>query len=456
MKKLMIIILSFLMLFSFISYCYANSGNVYTVKVNGVTVKTDVPPIHINNHHLVPVRPVFEKLGAALVWDVAKQKMSITLKNTKIELKSNDTNAKVNNKIVKLVVPPKKVNQRLMVPVEFIKEQLNMQVGVYPPKNLITIDNPKSIKNITKSPVLIPKGKIVYHNSGDRIYLSLAGVKLTEGGKSVKRFYTSKYDASGKKFTITFSSSVASLGSTYIKVTDDVIESIDVINNKKTKEISVVFHAKARFYYEIIWRSETNDTAVTILNPASQADKLVVIDPGHGGREPGAIYSGVYEKNLNLDIALRLKKLLQDRNIRTYMIREDDSFVGLYERCYIANHLNAALFLSIHNNALDDHAYGGTMTLYYPPQAGGNFTGKIFAQIIQDKLVSSLKTSNRKIIERPGLVVLKSTHMPAALAEIAFMTNKKDMSNLKKASFKQKSAQALCDAIVKSLSKLKK
>jgi len=308
---------------------------------------------------------------------------------------------------------------------------------------ILNIENPSS-------------NDLIYHNNGDRVYFTLDGAKLTEGGEDFKKFYTDKYDSTGKKYTITFPSELANLKSKVININDGLLNSVQIINNTGNKTTSIVFNAKGKFIYRVFSRPEVNDTAITILKPASKDEKLVVIDVGHGGREPGAIYGSLYEKDLNLDIAKRLNSLLKKKKINTYMIREDDSYVELYERAFIANDLNASLFLSIHNNAIGDPNYGGTMTLYFPPRSGDSgFNGKTFAQIVQSKLLNRLATKDRKIIERPNLVVLKATKMPSTLAEVAFMTNSGDRSNLQKTSFRQNAAQALCDAIVEALSKVK-
>jgi len=302
-----------------------------------------------------------------------------------------------------------------------------------------------------------PKYKnIAYHNNGDRVYLSLAGAKLTEGGEVLKKFYTEEYSSDGKKYTITFPSNLADIGEGEMIINDGFLNSIQIIKNPSAATTSIVFNAKGKFVYRTITRSDVKDTAITILKPASKSEKLVVIDPGHGGVDPGAVYGSLLEKDLNLDIALRLNNLLKNKKIKTYMIREDDSFVGLYERAYIANDLNASLFLSIHNNSVGAAEVNGTMTLYYPPRSNsGSFNGKTFAQIVQSKLVGNLKTTDRKIIERPNLVVLKATAMPAALAEVGFITNAGDRAKLQTAEFRQKVAQALCDAIIEALKYVK-
>jgi len=299
---------------------------------------------------------------------------------------------------------------------------------------------------------------ITYRNSGNVVNFILNKVALTDGGSDLKKFYSASYDSTGLKYTITFPSSLGDLGSGIMQINDSVLNNIRIIQNKETNETSITFDAKDKFVYEIFSRYDNNgeimDTAITVLKPATKADKLVVIDPGHGGSDPGAVYSGVKEKDINLDIALRLYDLLKSRGVNAYIIRDDDSFVGLYERAYIANSLNATLFLSIHNNAFNTKAYG-TETLYYPStRSDSGFNGQRFATIIQNKLVSSLGTLNRGIIERPGLVVLKATKMTAALAEVSFLDNDSDRQNLLSEDFRQRAAEALCEAVIQSLSEI--
>lgn len=198
-------------------------------------------------------------------------------------------------------------------------------------------------------------------------------------------------------------------------------------------------------------------------DPAGEAEEAVsleivkktpvlVIDPGHGGWDSGAIRSGVKEKNLNLDIAKRLQKLMKKHEVQVYMTRTTDKYVGLYDRSAFANEKNADLFVSIHNNA-DRRWMKGSMTLYYPGavRTDRGLSGRNVASIVQRELTGRLGTVNRGLVSRPNLAVLRTTKMPAIIAEVAYMSNKSDMAKLKTASFRQKSAEALEKAILKIL-----
>jgi N-acetylmuramoyl-L-alanine amidase len=289
---------------------------------------------------------------------------------------------------------------------------------------------------------------ITYSNNGDRVNFLLNGATLTQGGETLKPLYTGSYDSTGLIYTVTFPGNLADIGTGTIFINDGLLNSVDITQNSTTNQTSMVFSAKDKFLYEIITREDGNGTSIDILKPYTKADRLVVIDPGHGGSDPGATYGSVKEKDLNLDISMRLNALLKAKGVKTYITREDDSFVGLYERAHIANDLNATLFLCVHNNA-NDTVSKGTETLYYPSTSG---FGKTFAQMIQDSLIGTLGTIDRKIVPRPGLVVLKDTSMPAVLAEIGFLDNTSDRALLLDENFRQKAAQALCDATIQAIS----
>ncbi|MDO8686140.1 MAG: N-acetylmuramoyl-L-alanine amidase family protein [Clostridiales bacterium] len=301
-----------------------------------------------------------------------------------------------------------------------------------------------------------PKYKnIKYHNNGDRVYFTLSSAMLTVGGENLSLFYQANYDETGKIYSIKFPSNLADLGNGEMVIGDGLIDKLVVATDDLTGQTEVAIHSPKRLIYQIIAREETQDTAITVIDPASFSDRLVVLDAGHGGADPGAVYGTLHEKEFNLDIAFRVNKLLEKYGIKTYMTREDDTYIGLYERAYIANSLNAALFLSIHNNAINDPDYRGTMTLYYPLNGSTTgFNGKRFAGIIQEYMLASLGTVDKKVIERPNLVVLRATSMPAALSEVVVMTNKSDRALLITEEFRQKAAEALCNAVLEALTEL--
>jgi N-acetylmuramoyl-L-alanine amidase len=219
----------------------------------------------------------------------------------------------------------------------------------------------------------------------------------------------------------------------------------------------------------------------------------IVIDAGHGGHDPGAQANGIDEKNLVLDVALKLQKLLQAQpGVEVVLTRGTDEFIPLEERTAIANRAGADLFLSIHANASPRSSTRGLETYFLNfatnPEAEAvaareNATSgrgmsqlptilkaialnnklaesRELAGIVQTSMVRKLKAGNAAIkdlgVKQAPFVVLIGAEMPSVLAEISFITNRAEASLLKQQKYRDRIAQSLFDAIVKYQSSLKK
>ncbi|MGM0369796.1 MAG: N-acetylmuramoyl-L-alanine amidase [Bacillota bacterium] len=174
--------------------------------------------------------------------------------------------------------------------------------------------------------------------------------------------------------------------------------------------------------------------------------KVITIDPGHGGQDPGAIgFSDLREKNPVLEIGLRLEELLEDTGAEVIMTRREDEFVSLEERVAIANKADSDIFVSIHLNGHRSSNSFGTET-FIDPDSGENST--LLAQFIQNNLVDKLGTFDRGV-KQEELYVLNHTNMPAVLEEVVFISNKEEEDKIMEDDFKEKSAVAIYKGIVK-------
>jgi N-acetylmuramoyl-L-alanine amidase len=219
----------------------------------------------------------------------------------------------------------------------------------------------------------------------------------------------------------------------------------------------------------------------------------IVIDPGHGGRDPGARVKGLTESNLVLDVALRLEKLLKkQKNVEVVLTRRTNAFVSLEERTAIANKSGADLFLSIHANASATPSVRGIETYFLnfatDPEAeaiaarenaGSSrsmrhlpdivqaiaMNNKIdesrdFATIVQSALYDRLRKANKDLknlgVKQAPFMVLIGATMPSILAEISFMTNDQDGKLLKTDKYRQQIADALLAGIMQYQGSLKK
>lgn len=148
----------------------------------------------------------------------------------------------------------------------------------------------------------------------------------------------------------------------------------------------------------------------------------VFIDAGHGGADPGAVYQGRQEKDDNLDIALEVGRLLSEAGIDVVYSRTDDRYDSPFEKAMLGNNSNADLFVSIHRNAMPTPgSASGVETLVYSDRG----LAKEVARNINANL-EQVGFVNRGVIERPNLVVLKRTRMPAVLVEVGFIDSETD------------------------------
>jgi N-acetylmuramoyl-L-alanine amidase len=219
----------------------------------------------------------------------------------------------------------------------------------------------------------------------------------------------------------------------------------------------------------------------------------IVIDPGHGGHDPGAKGGGTTEAELVLDVSLRLAQLLQKvPGLEVVLTRKTDDYVSLQERTAIANRENADLFLSIHANANNSPQAQGVETYFLnfattlsaaavaarENAASGQNMGELpdvvktialnnkldesrdFATYVQREMVARLRPTNKTVrdlgVKQAPFVVLIGAAMPSVLAEVSFMTNPQEAKLLKSSAYRQRIADALFEAVRTYQASLKK
>ena len=217
----------------------------------------------------------------------------------------------------------------------------------------------------------------------------------------------------------------------------------------------------------------------------------IVIDPGHGGHDPGAKIPGLTEATLVLDVALRLERLLKAEEVEVVLTRRSNTYVPLEERTARANSSGADLFLSIHANASDASSVQGVETYFLdlaPDPAAAAIAAREnagsaksmhhlpgileaialnnkldesrdFAAMVHERLYARLRPANPRLrdlgVKQAPFVVLVGARMPAILAEIAFMTNPQDAALLKTEQYRQEIAAGLFDGLMRYQTSLK-
>lgn len=170
----------------------------------------------------------------------------------------------------------------------------------------------------------------------------------------------------------------------------------------------------------------------------------VVIDAGHGGYDPGCQAQGYKEKDITLDIAKRVKVLLEKSNIKVYMTRSDDSTLSLKERVEFTNSINPASFVSVHVNASQSAAPEGVDTHWYTNQSIP------LARSIQNSMMKKINAVDRGI-KKNMFYVIHHTPVPAALVEVGFLSNPKERRDIITHKRKQNTAQAIAEGVIKFL-----
>lgn len=178
--------------------------------------------------------------------------------------------------------------------------------------------------------------------------------------------------------------------------------------------------------------------------------RKVIIDAGHGGVEPGAVYEGRKEKNDTLQLAFDLGNALERRGVQVEYTRVNDVYDSPYEKAAIANRSNADFFISLHRNAMPvPGTASGIASLVY---ANGG-TAEQLAQNINAEL-RGVGWTDLGIQERPGIVVLRQTRMPSVLVEAGFIDNSGD--NLFFDQNLAATADAIADGIVQTFDEVEK
>ena len=169
----------------------------------------------------------------------------------------------------------------------------------------------------------------------------------------------------------------------------------------------------------------------------------VIIDPGHGGRDPGSRWYGISEKTLTLDVGKRLSAVLQSKGIPTVLTRTGDSTVSLEDRAKKSNQYSNAILVSVHFNAHTNRSIKGIETFYYP----GSSRGRSLASRIQRELGNRINTVNRGI-KAGRMKVLRLSKHPAVLVECSFLSNRWECQRCAASWYRQILAEEIAEGIV--------
>lgn len=447
MKKL----LSFIITICFLIGASPALAKTPELIINNQLVKTDVAPQIINGRVLVPLRVISECLGAVVDWEKNSQTVTIKDQNNVVKLKLNSKTSYINDKPINLDVPPQMMANRTMVPLRFISEQLGATVNWQGNEKRVIIERLQNNHQDQDEPD---------ENVPDNAARQLTDISLVETEDqaiieiAVKQGTNNVFELKNPdRIVFDLANTAQRMGA------DPTIESqfLDAIklgvHPGNVTRVVLLLKNRGTTAYQA---NQLEDKLIITLTKRQAAppeegyqhkvvnsqSNVIVIDAGHGGKDVGTIgTSGRWEKTVNLAIAQRLQRLLEDRGFSVVMTRQDDSFVPLQEIANLANKVNPLCFISIHANAAPNAAVSGLETYAFYG------SDKTLAGLIHNAILSKTNQVDRKVKEA-GFYVIKYTKMPSVLVETGFISNPQEDQFLFDANNQMLIAEAIADAVV--------
>ncbi|GAA0361104.1 N-acetylmuramoyl-L-alanine amidase family protein [Bacillus horti] len=435
--------------------------NSRTVTVNGQAHQIDTHPYMSKSRTMVPVRFVSEFLGLDVGWQ-AKEKTVVISKPMTLS---------INGQAFTGVYRPVQLNNSVYVPIVEMAKRLNVGVrqqnGQYifsyasPSGNQGTVSNQIAASEIqmvddiamaNRNHIETLLGAEVTSSHQDHIevtkevsYLELSDISL-ENGKyiitapgldrsSLDYFFLA--DPNRLVVDIPFTQIGEALKTTgTLPLAHDVVDQVRISQfSSSPMTIRLVFDLNKRANVDIQKVGDTLEFTLTHKKP------LIYLDPGHGAHDPGAGGANTREKDVVLAVSNKLFALLEaDQDIDVQATRKTDVFLSLTERTDLANKAGADMFLSIHANAATSSSAHGTETFVHVN------ADRTFGSIVHKHLVKATGLRDRGLKEA-NFSVLRNSKMPAALIEIAFISNPQEEKLLKDPAFQDKVAKALYDAV---------
>jgi N-acetylmuramoyl-L-alanine amidase len=469
MKK----VLTLMLMMSFVCLLLAGVGQAATVVpklyLNGKVVQSEAEPLLVNSKTMIPIRVVSEELGYLVDWDNRAKKAAIKNGSTSIMLTVGIAEAVVNDVKTLLDAPAMIEDNVTYVPLRFVGENLGLDVYWDKPTKSVHLygkpaappEEPANEPNVPEQgtdPEEVPTGDGDSEGNEPPV---LPPVPADATGIIEDVSYdgfgrvTIRYDGELTPNAAFWSGTKLVIDVPYASLQP---ETIAALKQQKLSQVEQLVNAMALHKIRYSYYSNNPSTVRIVLDMTVQteyavliesgaihidllmegielpplpgtepeADKpfVVVIDAGHGGKDPGApSVTGHWEKQFNLSVALKVDKLLkEEEKIKGYLTRSTDVFIELADRAKFANDLKADLFISIHANRYESHIRG-TETYYNRADSFG------LAQVMHKHLLKGTGLADRKV-RKASFHVIRETTMPAVLLEAGYLSNSADAKAL--------------------------
>lgn len=386
----------------------------------GKTTVDKISAVHSQNKDIITIGGT-GSFGASVAMTADPQKIIVTIPNCQSNLSDKINTADLQYVLDGKVDTSKGNTVELVLAVEDLVQYSYREET----QNLILEIYPTTLKNMR------------YDKNANVLYLDKKD-KIDTGSVKFEDHYLDGY------FDVTLPGDYESdYGYGTYDVKGTVVENIEV----STKGGNTTFRFKQNRISAYEVTDEGDSYAIRVKNPKEVYDKVLLLDAGHGGKDPGTSGNGMQEKNLNLTIAQKIAQKLQGSGIKVYMTRDSDVYPENSTRAKTANDI-ADLMVSIHMNSGPETA-NGTETLYqvHANDNGARLTSKQLAEILQGKVVSATGNTNRGAKLWTDVLILNRTTVPAVIVEVIFITNTGDALKISNPAYQDQVAQAIADGI---------
>lgn len=415
-----------------------------TLYVNNKKVNTKLTGFILDGYNMIPVWKISKELGVS--YQYSKGKITLSYRENIVELELDSKNAVVNGKKKEIGIAPCYVQNNTLnvsgnlVPGKFVAESLGIGYQW----------NNNEVSGAFTTPKGMPTGYTI------KIPLS----EETRLGN-----YEILDDYFNKEIEIEFDGKLKKYYDNYpcYSQSDDVKKIEIKESGEKTTVIITTNKIRGFSIYE-----ESGILYIKTGAPKDIYKKIVVLDAGHGGTDPGAMGNGINEKSCTLSIVQAAKKYFkEDNSIKVYLTRDSDSqsnitsgssglstSTSLRARTDFANEVEADIFISVHINSSTNTSARGTEVYYCTgnnTQNKNGFQSEKLANLIYQPLVNAVGSSKRGV-KSANFYVIKYTKMPAVLLECAFISNKEDATILKNSEKLDQMGKAIFDAVSQAFS----
>lgn len=386
----------------------------------GKTTVDKISAVHSQNKDIITIGGT-GSFGASVAMTADPQKIIVTIPNCQSNLSDKINTADLQYVLEGKVDTSKGNTVELVLAVEDLVQYSYREET----QNLILEIYPTTLKNMR------------YDKNANVLYLDKKE-KIDTGSVKMEDHYLDGY------FDVTLPGDYESdYGYGTYDVKGTVVEKIEV--STKSGNTTFRFQQNRISTYEVT--DEGDSYAIRVKNPKEVYDKVLLLDAGHGGKDPGTSGNGMQEKNLTLTIAQKIEQELQGSGIKVYMTRDSDVYPENSTRAQTANDI-ADLMVSIHINSGPETA-NGTETLYqvHANDSSSRLTSKQLAEILQANMISATGNTNRGVKLRTDLLILNRTTVPSAIVEVIFITNTGDALKISNPAYQDQVAQAIADGI---------